>query len=274
MEKSISEVMQAEQSLQSLSQITESYNDVDLTEEEEKAAISEAIKLAKKAKLYQIRSKEYWDRVNNPPEPPKFTAQQTFEYFLNQAKALNKNFVINDYNRSIIEMLCLYFSNDPKFEESGFKLNKGIMLVGPVGCGKTTIMKAFGRNTTNSFAIVACRKVSQDYTDKTNGGAISIEKYSNLLASYPQMNFGQDRIGYCFDDLGTENIKKHFGNDMDVMAEIIYSRYDSGLAKQTHFTANLTSTEIEDTYGSRVRSRLREMCNFISFDTNSPDFRI
>ncbi|MGJ1369393.1 AAA family ATPase [Sphingobacterium spiritivorum] len=274
MEKPIKEVMLTEPSLQNLSPTTESYNDVELTDDERESVIKEALEKAKKAKIAQIRSKEYWDRVNNPPEPPKFSPQQTFEYFLTQAKALNKNFLINDYNRSIIELLSLYFSNDPKFEESGYKLNKGIMLVGPVGCGKTTIMKAFGRNTTNSFAIIACRKVSQDYTDKNNGGSSSIEKYSNMLSSYPQMNFGQDKIGYCFDDLGTENIKKHFGNDMDVMAEIIYSRYDSGLAKHTHFTANLTSTEIEDTYGSRVRSRLREMCNFISFDTNSPDFRI
>lgn len=192
---------------------------------------------------------------------------------MNQVKQMNESFEISDYNKSIIYLLCQYFSQDPKFEESGFSLKKGIMLVGPVGCGKTTIMKAFGRNSTNGYAIVACRKVSTDYTDKNEGGHLALNKYSSLLPTYADRNFGQKELGFCFDDLGTEGTKKHFGNEMDVMAEIIYNRYDAGLLSKTHFTANLTSDDIDETYGQRVRSRLREMCNFISFDPKAPDYR-
>ncbi|HCY81161.1 MAG TPA: ATPase, partial [Xanthomarina gelatinilytica] len=42
---------------------------------------------------------------------------------------------------------------------------------------------------------------------------------------------------------------------------------------RTHLTTNLNALEIEDRYGERVRSRLREMVNVIAFPSSSPDKR-
>ncbi len=63
---------------------------------------------------------------------------------------------------------------------------------------------------------------------------------------------------YCFDDLGSENNTKYFGNDCNVMAEILLSQYDRFITHgtQTHITTNLSATEIEAFYGNRVRVRL------------------
>lgn len=271
MEKQIKEVIGT--SLQKPSPHTENYDDIIIPDDEQKEIIEKALREERKKRFIEKRNREYWDKVNNPVEHKKLTRDETFALFLNQVRQINESFVINDYNKSIISLLCSYFSNDPLFEESGFSLNKGIMLVGPVGCGKTTIMKAFGRNSVNGYAIVACRKVSSDYTHKNEGGHLALNKYSSLLPTYADRNFGQKELGFCFDDLGTEGTKKHFGNEMDVMAEIIYNRYDAGLLSKTHFTANMTSEDIDESYGQRVRSRLREMCNFISFDPKAPDFR-
>lgn len=79
----------------------------------------------------------------------------------------------------------------------------------------------------------------------------------------------------CFDDLRTENNLKYFGNECNVMAEILLSRYDIFTTKkiQTHITTNLSASEIEKQYGNRVRSRLREMINLIAFDKNILDKR-
>jgi hypothetical protein len=41
----------------------------------------------------------------------------------------------------------------------------------------------------------------------------------------------------------------------------------------THITTNLNATEIEKQYGVRVRSRLREMMNVVSFPDEAPDKR-
>ena len=41
----------------------------------------------------------------------------------------------------------------------------------------------------------------------------------------------------------------------------------------THITTNLNSSEIEDIYGTRLRSRLREQFNLIAFDRKAKDMR-
>ncbi|MFO8234445.1 MAG: hypothetical protein R6U04_03430 [Bacteroidales bacterium] len=64
--------------------------------------------------------------------------------------------------------------------------------------------------------------------------------------------------------------------DCNIMAEIPLSRYDLFLTQKliTHITTNLNSSEIEQTYGVRVRSRLREMFNLVSFSNDSMDKRL
>ena len=51
------------------------------------------------------------------------------------------------------------------------------------------------------------------------------------------------------------------------------SRRASIANNMTHITTNLNAEEIEDRYGNRVRSRLREMVNVIGFDKNTKDKR-
>jgi hydrogenase maturation factor HypF (carbamoyltransferase family) len=78
--------------------------------------------------------------------------------------------------------------------------------------------------------------------------------------------FYQRSIGICFDDLGTEEMKKNYGNQVNVMAEVILNRYDNKHKYGwhcTHVTTNLTMAEIESEYGTRVRSRFTEMFNQI-----------
>ncbi|PKP13089.1 MAG: hypothetical protein CVU08_07185 [Bacteroidetes bacterium HGW-Bacteroidetes-3] len=66
------------------------------------------------------------------------------------------------------------------------------------------------------------------------------------------------------------------------MGEILLSRYDvfkksmevaEGAEAKTHITTNLNAYELETHYGGRIRSRLREMFNLISFDHSSADKR-
>jgi DNA replication protein DnaC len=80
---------------------------------------------------------------------------------------------------------------------------------------------------------------------------------------------------YCFDDLGAEQSLKYYGNECNVMGEILLSRYDLFISQKmiTHITTNLSAQEIENMYGSRVRSRLREAFNLIAFSSSSIDKR-
>ncbi len=80
---------------------------------------------------------------------------------------------------------------------------------------------------------------------------------------------------YCFDDLVTETTSKYFGNDCNVMAEILLTYYDLYKEKGIFMplTTNLTAGEIESIYGNRLRSRMREMFNLFGYNENSEDKR-
>ena len=66
-----------------------------------------------------------------------------------------------------------------------------------------------------------------------------------------------------------------FGKDCNVMGEILLSRYDLFLSHKTktHATTNLNAKELEERYGNRVRSRMRQLFNLIAFDKSSRDKR-
>ena len=143
------------------------------------------------------------------------------------------------------------------------------MLSGPVGCGKTSLMRLFNTLLLPQFKyqVRSCRDISYEFN---RDGYTVIHKYSS--GSY---NRGLHKL-YCFDDLGTENHLKFYGVECNVMAEILLSRYDQFCLQglQTHLTTNLTSMDIEEQYGKRVRSRMREMFNLLSFDAGSKDKRV
>ena len=68
---------------------------------------------------------------------------------------------------------------------------------------------------------------------------------------------------------------KYYGNDANIMAEILLSRYDLFIRQGmlTHATTNLSASELEAIYGNRLRSRMREMFNLIAYDKDSKDKR-
>ena len=161
-----------------------------------------------------------------------------------------------------ITKLVAYFLNDQmKTNQYGIDLTKGILLSGPVGCGKTSLISLMKYVTkpNNRFYLKTCRDISFEFIKE---GYEIIHRYSR--GSYSQSEFKN----YCFDDLGVEQNLKYYGNECNVMAEIILSRYDLFISKkvQTHLTTNLSASEIETAYGNRIRSRLRGMLNLIAFD--------
>ena len=168
-----------------------------------------------------------------------------------------------DYN-----LIAYFLKDEPTCFQYNLNLNKGILLSGPIGCGKTSLMNLmkYLAQTENKFSVKPCRDISFEFIQD---GYEVIHRYSKgkLYQAEPRT--------YCFDDLGTENNIKYFGNECNVMAEILLSRYDLFISKklQTHITTNLSASEIEKNYGNRVRSRLRELCNLIAFDNVVKDKR-
>ncbi|KUO64952.1 MAG: ATPase [Lutibacter sp. BRH_c52] len=174
----------------------------------------------------------------------------------------DKNFRLYKEDEPLLFKLCCYYIQDHwTCAKMGIDTNKGLLLSGPVGCGKTSLMKLLpylAPHKTN-YEIIPTRNIVFNFNA---AGFEVLEKYN-------------DTKNYCFDDLGVEPTGCHYTKDCNVMGEILLSRYDLFKTKntKTHITTNLNAEELEARYGSRVRSRMREMFNLISFDSSTTDKR-
>jgi len=176
--------------------------------------------------------------------------------------------IISDDHPVIYRLISYFLKDEQTAFQFGIDLEKGILLAGPVGCGKTTIMNVMKHLTKaeNKFSVKPCRDISIEFI---NEGYSVIQNYS-IGKQYHR----EQRI-YCLDDLGIENNLKYYGNEYNVIGEVLLSRYDIFISRRipTHVTTNLSASEIEAQYGIRVRSRLRELCNLIAYDKNTKDKR-
>jgi len=180
----------------------------------------------------------------------------------------NKFQLYEEDKAAIHPLLCWFLQDADTAPQFKLDLYKGILLTGPVGCGKTTLMNLmrYLAQEQNKFTLKACRSICFEFIED---GFSVIHRYSKgALYQY------QPRI-LCFDDLGTESSLRYYGNECNVMAEILLTRYDLFISQKliTHLTTNLSATEIEQYYGNRIRSRMREMFNLIAFRNDSTDKR-
>jgi hypothetical protein len=218
----------------------------------------------------------YWDKVYKERSYPKHTAEKLFENIVSVATTEIPGFAISVYDKEPYELLALYFTNDLRFEERGYSLKKGLFLFGNVGCGKSTAMNLFRRNQHQSFVINPSKDISAEFT---LSGQEAIERYYKLLKpSNRDMYFGQEYLGRCFDDIGVEGIASNYGTKINVISDLILSIYNRDQHSHdfctTHFTSNCDISDLEKLYGSRVTSRIAEMCNVIEFPTDAPDKRM
>ena len=173
-----------------------------------------------------------------------------------------KQFKIYEEDQDILLKLCHYYIRDfENCKKHGIDPDKGLLLSGPVGCGKTSLMKLLRHIVPHQrpYQIIPSRNVVFAFN---HIGYRTIEDYGN----------GQF---FCFDDLGVEPMGRHFGKDCNVLGEILLSRHELFQKRgiKTHATTNLNAQELEELYGNRVRSRMRELFNLVAFDGESGDKR-
>lgn len=188
-------------------------------------------------------------------------------------KQYGDHFKIQKKDEPIIYKLLVYAIGDQEnMQKHGLNPNKGLLLTGPVGCGKTSLMNLvnnfFAAN--HRYITLSTREISFNFVRQ---GYSLLHKYTSGSFVFRQGHY--QPLIYCFDDIGIERPVHYFGNECNVMAEILLSRYDHFISRKmlTHLTTNLSASELEGLYGNRLRSRMREMFNLISFDQSSGDKR-
>lgn len=130
----------------------------------------------------------------------------------------------------------------------------GLLLFGGVGAGKTHFFRTLG--------LVRTR----------NGGDAPVV--------YPMMDTVGRRVGevrewfaeaarreVVLDDIGAEPTFNEYGNRWDILPWLVEMRLAS--SGRTHFTTNLSKSELERRYGARTVDRLHEMAASVTFTGRS-----
>ena len=176
----------------------------------------------------------------------------------NRYKKLGFEFEIDADNEKQVSLICQYFTKDELFEKDGYSFQKGLMLFGNTGIGKSDLIKLCRQNPTKDFSFINCRSVSAEFVVSGDEG---IQRFCTENA-------------WCFDDFGSEQAKNYFGNKIEVMEEVMLRRYDRGAPfNNTHITTNKTAIEIRDRYGDRLADRFRQMFNIIEFPVSAKSRR-
>lgn len=179
-------------------------------------------------------------------------------------------FNLDDSNSVLFEVLCRYFGNDLMFNSLASSmgvdapsLDKGIFLAGNFGVGKTWFMRLFQQNQRQVFKIKNCKEIADEFMEL---GEDKMDEYISLQknAVNDSSAFFQPHTGFCLDDIGTEDVKSHYGNKKNVIGDIIEKRYEKKTTGiYLHATTNLTAEQLKEFYGGRVISRMRQIFNFI-----------
>lgn len=156
-------------------------------------------------------------------------------------------FMVSPTNEHYVKSVCFFLSADPRFEtELGFSFNKGLWIQGTAGLGKTETIRAVASNPLWPIRIHSMLEIA-DAVRETGECTLNTQRMILL------------------DDVGTEpEVINHYGTKINWFKDFIESYYlnnrsFSGLM----VTTNLGGEEIEQRYGYRVRSRVREMFNLI-----------
>ena len=210
----------------------------------------------------EINTSKYVDKTKWSAEAAKLKSNSEEARAINSYLDILKSKVF-ETERDMVNRNITITSETFKNKYLGIE-EKKLMLI-PIFKDHNERMK-YLTSTEHKFSVKPCRDISFEFIQD---GYSIIHKYSKgrLYESDPKI--------YCFDDLGLENNLKYYGNECNVMAEILLSRYDIFISKKnpTHITTNLSASEIETNYGNRVRSRMREMFNLIAYDKTTKDKR-
>lgn len=209
---------------------------------------------------------------NNKAEMPAHDYPNLWLFLENKGKELyGPGFSFYEEDAPLIAKLLIWCTRDQyQAQKHGIHLYKGILLTGPVGCGKTALMNIFRYilHTRYRHRIYSCRQLAFQFSEE---GFPVINRYSR----YSFFPSSEVPVSVCFDDLGLESDMRYYGDHCNTMAEVLLSRYEYFITHHmiTHLTTNLNSSEIEARYGKRIRSRMKEMFNLVSFSKEAEDKR-
>lgn len=162
----------------------------------------------------------------------------------------------------------LYSKYKQVYEHLVSNEEKGLLLIGSIGCGKSMLMKVIQRlfkDTEQRFKWVSSSVLKDMLDDCTVSEIKSI--YGRPL-----------KMDLYIDDIGFQKNRNKYGDVINIISELIFDReelfFESGI--RTHFSSNTPSRlenkeidTLESMYGKRCYDRILGMCKLISWQSKS-----
>lgn len=200
------------------------------------------------------------EKIENENNKQKLLEKCNARYMYSLMKWTSKNdfgkdLILNQYNKNFITTICYFLSKDNRFEtELGHSFNKGLLIRGICGIGKTYLLKCVSDNELNPIDIFSMIHIT-DEIRKNGAFKINARKIIYL------------------DDVGAEEpTVTHYGSKISFFEDFILRYYVHNKSFYNLIVStNNNPNELEAKYGFRVRSRMREMFNVI--DVKGEDMR-
>jgi len=262
----------------SLPEVLASYNHIELTEDERLSALIDA-KRKKEALLKDQARERRAAETRRKLVEVGWTYEQTKEYMLYRARNLFEDkFKIDQDNQLAFDLLCHYFSNSKEFVSLALNagvpnpsLEKGLLLAGNWGTGKTWMMRLFQKNNRRVYHVVEAKDLAILYKKAGDEAIVQYKQKIKNAFNDPSVFF-QTEAALCVEDIGAEDVKGNFGDKSNIVGDIVEGRYvNKCLVGWFHGTTNYTSEQLKEYYSGRVTSRLRESVNLI--ELGGPDRR-
>lgn len=194
-----------------------------------------------------------------PParEEQRFAAEDALRMAVAVGEQMCPHFAIDTYNETAYLNIARWLVGDPAMvaettdgKECRGSLGKGIYLQGGVGVGKTLCI--------DIFAIVA------KYLQLGAWDTYRTDTVCGEFCRTGSVDEITQRASVCFQDLGSEPAEVlYMGNRRNVMRSVLEQRGDMRRVT-TLITSNIPIGKVGGYYGSRVQSRLVEMCNVLT----------
>ena len=187
--------------------------------------------------------------------------KELFTLKLNNQMRLRRkknDFEFDENNEELINQLYYYLVGNP--EKFIGELEKGILVVGNLGSGKTMIMQAFCSLWNDLFEIKIKSTTAKKYVELL----LDPDKFKSQTGILPNYGTGTAFI----DDIAKESKKVNvYGTEICPMADLLAERYDNGVI--TFMTGNYRLESLETHYNKTIADRMKEMFNIIEIKGKS-----